>query len=116
LFVIDAYYDNHDHIIFGRPFLKLVDAVLDAGEGKVTININGDKYAYNFLRTSSHASPFLLEDEEEEEVGRFCFVETFKDPLQRAMEYQSNDQQDEELEEVKDRYGEPERGGVNGSR
>jgi hypothetical protein len=27
-FVIDAYHSNHDHIILGRPFLKLVDAVL----------------------------------------------------------------------------------------
>jgi hypothetical protein len=26
-FVIDAYHSNHDHIILGRPFLKLVDAV-----------------------------------------------------------------------------------------
>jgi hypothetical protein len=41
-FVIYAYYNNHDHIILGRPFLKLVDAVLDAGEGKVIINLNGD--------------------------------------------------------------------------
>jgi hypothetical protein len=36
-FVIDAYHSNHDHIILGRSFLKLVDAVLDAGEGKVTM-------------------------------------------------------------------------------
>jgi hypothetical protein len=48
-FVIDAYYNNHDHIILGRPFHKLVDAVLDVGEGKVTINLNGDKYTYNFF-------------------------------------------------------------------
>jgi hypothetical protein len=39
-FVIDAYSSNHDHIILGRPFLKLVDAVLDAGKGKVTMNLN----------------------------------------------------------------------------
>jgi hypothetical protein len=32
-FVIDAYDSNHDHIILGRPFLKLVDVVLDAGKG-----------------------------------------------------------------------------------
>jgi hypothetical protein len=51
-FVIDAYHSNHDHIILGRPFLKLVDAVLDAGEGKVTMNLNGTKYPYNFLRVS----------------------------------------------------------------
>jgi hypothetical protein len=33
-FVIDAYYTNHDHIILGRPFLKLVDAVLDVEKAK----------------------------------------------------------------------------------
>jgi hypothetical protein len=44
LFVIDAYNSNHDHIILGRPFLKLVDAVLDARKGKVTMNLNGKKY------------------------------------------------------------------------
>jgi hypothetical protein len=38
-FVIDAYHSNHDHIILGRPFLKLVDAVLDAEEGKVTMSL-----------------------------------------------------------------------------
>jgi hypothetical protein len=42
-FVTDAYHSNHDHIILGRPFLKLVDVVLDAIEGKVTINLNGKK-------------------------------------------------------------------------
>jgi hypothetical protein len=60
----------------------LVDVVLDAGEGKVRINLNGDKYIYSFLCASSHAAPFPPEDEEEE-VGSLCFVETFRDPLQR---------------------------------
>jgi hypothetical protein len=58
-FVIDAYHSNYDHIILGRPFLKLVDAVLDAGKGKVTMNLIGNKYTYNFLRVSKHPSPFL---------------------------------------------------------
>jgi hypothetical protein len=57
-FVIDAYHSNHDHIILGRPFLKLVDAVLDSGEGKVTMNLNGTKYTYNFLCASKHLTPF----------------------------------------------------------
>jgi hypothetical protein len=48
-FVINAYDSNHDHIILGRPFLKLVNAALDAGKGKVTMNLNGKKYTYNFL-------------------------------------------------------------------
>jgi hypothetical protein len=36
-FVIDTYHSNHDHIILGTPFLKLIDAVFDAGKGNVTI-------------------------------------------------------------------------------
>jgi hypothetical protein len=59
-FVIDAYHSNHDHIILGSPFLKLVDAVLDAGEGKVIMNLNGTKYTYNFLRVLNTLHPFLL--------------------------------------------------------
>jgi hypothetical protein len=58
-FVIDAYHSNHDHIILGRTFIKLVDAILDAGKGKVTMNLNG-KYTYNFLRISKHTHLFLL--------------------------------------------------------
>jgi hypothetical protein len=93
-FVVDAYHSNHDHIILGRPFLKLVDAVLDAGKSKVTMNLNEKKYTYNFLRVSKHPTPFPPEDEVEE-VDSLCFVETLRDPLQRAMENQINDQQDE---------------------
>jgi hypothetical protein len=99
-FVIDAYHSNHDDIILCRPFLKLVDAVLDAGGGKVTIDLNGKQYTYNFLRVSNHPSPFPLKGRRVEEVGSLCFVETLRDPLQREMENQSNDQQDEELEET----------------
>jgi hypothetical protein len=99
-FVIDAYHSNQDHIILGRPFLKLVDTVLDAGKSKVTINLNGKKYTYNFLRVSKHPSPFPPEDEEVEEVGSLCFVETLRGSLKIAMENKPNDQQDEELEEA----------------
>jgi hypothetical protein len=77
----------------------LVDAVLDVGKGKVIMNLNGKKYTYNFLRVSKHLSPFPPEDEVEE-VDSLCFVETLRDPLQRAMENQVNDQQDEELDVV----------------
>jgi hypothetical protein len=71
----------------------LVDAALDAGKGKVTMNINGKKYTYNFLRVSKHPSPFPPEEEEVEEVDSICFVETLKYPLQRAIENQANDKQ-----------------------
>jgi hypothetical protein len=78
----------------------LVDAVLDAGEGKVTMNLNGTKYTYNFLRVSKRPTPFPPKDEEVEEIDSLCFVETLRDPLQRAMENQISNQQDEELEEA----------------
>jgi hypothetical protein len=78
----------------------LVDAVLDAGKGKVTMNLNGKKYTYNFLRVSKHPTPFPPKDEEVEEVDSLCFVETLRDPLQRAMENKISDQQDEDLEEA----------------
>jgi hypothetical protein len=77
----------------------LVDVVLDAGKGKVTMNLNGKKYTYNFLRVSKHPTPFPPEDEVEE-VDSLCFVETLRDPLQRVIENQINDQQDEGLEEA----------------
>jgi hypothetical protein len=77
----------------------LVDAVLDARKGKVTMNLNGKKYTYNFLHISKHLSPFPFEDKVEE-VDSLCFVETLRDPLQRAMENQVNDQQNEELDEA----------------
>jgi hypothetical protein len=63
------------------------------------MNLNG-KYTYNFLRISKHPSLFPPEDEEVEEVDSLWFVETLRDPLQRAMENQANDQQYEELEEA----------------
>jgi hypothetical protein len=77
----------------------LVDVVLDAGKGKVTMNLNGKNCTYNFLCVSKHPTPFPSEDEVEE-VDSLCFVETLRDPLQRVMENQVNDQQDEELEEA----------------
>jgi hypothetical protein len=33
-FIVDVYYDKNDNVILGRPFLKLVNAVLDAGKEK----------------------------------------------------------------------------------
>jgi hypothetical protein len=98
-FVIDAYHSNHDHIILGRPFLKLVDVMLHDEKGTVKMNLNGKKYTYNFLRVYKHPSPFPPEDEVEE-VDSLCFVETLRDPLQRAMENQVSDQQYEELDEA----------------
>jgi hypothetical protein len=57
-------------------------------------------YTYNFLRASKHLTPFPPEDEEVEEIDSPCFVETLRDPLQRAMENQISNQQDKELEEA----------------
>jgi hypothetical protein len=58
-FIIDAHHSYHDHIILGRPFLKLIDAVLDAGKGKVTMNLNGKNYTYTFVAFLNTLHPFL---------------------------------------------------------
>ena len=75
----------------------MVNAVLDVGKRKVTINLDEDNHTYNFLPASRIASPLPLDDEE---VGSLRFVETFGDPLQRAMQNESNDELDEELAEA----------------
>jgi hypothetical protein len=41
LFIVDVYYDKNDHVFLGTPFLKLVNAVLDVGKRKITINLGG---------------------------------------------------------------------------
>jgi hypothetical protein len=97
-FVIDACHNEHDYIIFGRPFLKLVNAVLDARKGRVTIDIDGTKSTYDFLSSSRIALPLPLDNEEVEDL---CFVVTFKDPLQRPMGNDAMyDDQDKELAEA----------------
>jgi hypothetical protein len=80
-FVINACHNEHDDIIHGRPFLKLVNVVLDAGKGRVTIHLDGTKFTYDFLPASRIALPLPLDNEEVEDL---CFV-TFKDHLQRSM-------------------------------
>jgi hypothetical protein len=73
-----------------------------------------ERSTHNFLRVSKHPTPFLPKDEVEE-VDSLCFVETLRDPLQRVMENQINDQQDEELEEATKGL-EPQDGSVKASR
>jgi hypothetical protein len=94
-FVIDACHNEYDDIILCRPFLKFVNVVLDAGKGRVTIDLDGTKFTYDFLPASRIALPLTLDNKEVEDL---CFVDTFKDPLQRAMENDDMyDDQDKEL-------------------
>jgi hypothetical protein len=51
-FVIDACHDGHDYIILGRPFLKLINVIFDAEKGRVTIDLGGNKFTYDFLPAS----------------------------------------------------------------
>jgi hypothetical protein len=91
-------HNEHDDIILGGLFLKLVNAVLDARKGRVTIDLDGTKSTNDCLPTSRIALPLPLDNEEVEDL---CFVDTFKDPLQRAMENDAMyDDQDKELAEA----------------
>ena len=77
--MINASDDEHEGIILGKPFLKLVNVVLDVGKGIVTFNIDGEKRSFEFHSKSSIASPLPLDNEE---VESGCFVDSFRDPLQ----------------------------------
>jgi hypothetical protein len=79
----------------------LVNAVLDAGKGRVTIDLDGTKFTYDFLSASRIALPLPVDNEEVEDL---CFVDTFRDPLQRAMENNAMYvDQDKELAEAIER-------------
>jgi hypothetical protein len=66
-------------------------------ERLVTIDLDGTKFTYDFLPTSRIALPLPLDNKEVEDIR---FVDTFKDPLQRAMENDAMyDEQDKELAE-----------------
>jgi hypothetical protein len=70
-FIIDACHSNHDHIILGRPFLKLVDAMLDARKGKVlTQNLHltpstqqAEKAGFTREEITRRASQFSLKND-----------------------------------------------------
>jgi hypothetical protein len=75
-FVIDACHNEHDDIILGRPFLKLVNVVLDAGKGRVTIDLDGTKSTYDFLPASRIALPLPLDSEEVEDLSLLILSKT----------------------------------------
>jgi hypothetical protein len=96
-FVIDACHE-HDDTILRRPLLKLVNAILDARKSRVTIDLDGNKFTYDFLPSSRIALPLPLDNKEVEDL---YFVDTFRDPLQQAMENDvMYDDQDKELVEA----------------
>jgi hypothetical protein len=76
----------------------LVNVVLNAGKGRVTIDLDGTKSTYDFLPSSRIALPLPLDNEEVEDLR---FVDTFKDLLKRAMESDAMyGDQDQELAEA----------------
>ena len=87
-----------------NPFLKLVNAILDVGKGTVTFDLDGEKRTFEFHSKPSRASTLPLDNEGVESIR---FIDSFRDPLQRALE--NGDAQDGELvetmEELKPQHG-----------
>ena len=106
-FVINASDDEHESIILGKPFLKLVNAILDVGKGTVTFDLDGEKRTFEFHSKPSRASTLPLDNEGVESIR---FIDSYRDPLQRALENgDAQDDQDGELvetmEELKPQHG-----------
>ena len=89
-FVINASDDEHESIILGKPFLKLVNAILDVGKGTVTFDLDGEKRTFEFHSKPSRASTLPLDNEGVESIH---FIDSFRDPLQSALE--NGDAQDD---------------------
>ena len=97
-FVVNTSDDEHESIILGKPFLKLVNAILDVGKGTVTFDLDGEKCTFEFHSKPSRASTLPLDNEGVESIR---FIDSFRDPLQRALENgDAQDDQDGELVET----------------
>ena len=97
-FVINASDDEHESIILGKPFLKLVNAILDVGKGIVTFDLDGEKHTFKFHSKPSRALPLPLDNEGVESIR---FIDSFRDPLQCTLENgDTQDDQDGELVET----------------
>ena len=59
--VINASDDEHESIILGKPFLKLVNAILDVRKGTVTFDLDGEKRTFEFHSKPSRASTLPLD-------------------------------------------------------
>ena len=95
--MINASDDEHEGIILGKPFLKLVNDILDVGKGIVTFDLDGEKHTFEFHSKLSFASPLPLDNEQVESIRS---IDSFRDPLQRALENEdAQDDQDRELVE-----------------
>ena len=97
-FVINASDDEYESIILGKPFLKLVNTIQDVGKGTVTFDLDGEKRTFEFHSKPSRASTLPLDNEGVESIR---FIDSFRDPLQRALENgDAQDDQDGELVEI----------------
>ena len=100
--MINASDNEHEGIILGKPFLKLVNAILDVGKGIVTFDLDGEKRTFEFHSKPSFASPLPLDNEEVESIHS---LDSFRDPLQRALENEdAQDDQDRELVETMEKF------------
>src|SRR4051794_36275584 len=50
--VFGSVQDNFCPIIFGRPFLGTYGAIVHCRKGKVSVELNGDPYEFNFSKFS----------------------------------------------------------------
>lgn len=82
-------------LFFENLFLKLINAILDVGKGIITIEVDGNKHEFDFLPRICSTSPQPLDNKE---VESSCCVDSFRDPLQQALEGESSqDEQDQDL-------------------
>ena len=82
-FYVINVYDDDIKLIFGRPFLKLVNAIVNNEKGKITLDINGLKYDFDFLPASKVPINLTFGTEEIESIN---YINTFRESLNLVLE------------------------------
>ena len=67
--------DEHESIILRKPFLKLVNDILDVGKGTVTFDLDGEKHIFEFHSKPSRTSTLPLDNEGVESIR---FIDSFR--------------------------------------
>src|SRR4051794_20531487 len=74
--VLGSVQDSFCPIIFGKPFLRTCEAIIDCQKGKVSVEFNGEPYEFNFSKFSkqSRGTDLSSNDEIIEDIPKHHWI------------------------------------------
>src|SRR4051812_14888636 len=100
--VLVSVQDSFCPIIFGRPFLSTCGAIIDWKKGKVSVELNGEPYEFNFSKFSKQPRGTDLSSNDKiiEEIASIAIPPN--DTLEQFMEDHENGMRMQERDELED--------------